>query len=113
MNTKLARLSASPAAGRDRRRAARYCAEVTARLHSSHGHVDVLLVDVSTHGCSVRGDLSGLRAGSFIAIGLGDKPALQAIVRWLRDGAGGLEFLHPVPREQREWHRLMESPFDA
>jgi hypothetical protein len=112
MNT-LARLNATQAASRpERRKVSRYPAEVTAMLYSSHGdEASVLLADVSTHGCNVKGEVAWLRTGSFVSIGLGNEPPLRAIVRWIRDGAAGMEFLWPVSSAQGEWHALMQSPF--
>ena len=71
-----------------------------------------MIADLSTHGCCLRSEADWLRLGSFVSISLGeDEPGLQAIVRWVRDGACGLEFLRPVPSDRPEWHELMDSPF--
>lgn len=99
---------------RNRRKVARSPAEVTASVRSSQGDEAVVrIADVSTHGCSVRGDLPWLRNGAFVAIGLGDGPALSAIVRWMRDGSAGMEFLRPVPSDRTEWQMLINSPLEA
>ena len=52
-----------------------------------------------------------LKAGSFVSIAVGDNPALQAIVRWVRHDAAGTEFLRSIPPERTEWHKLTNSPF--
>lgn len=113
MSAQLARLSAAQADTRpDRRKAHRYTAEAAATLHSSHGEsASVILADVSTHGCNVQGELDWLRAGSFVSIAFGDEPLLSAVVRWIRDGAAGMEFLQPIPAARTEWHALMNSSF--
>lgn len=115
MSAQLARLDATQAASRpDRRKVSRYPAEVTATLYSSYGdEASVLLADVSTHGCNVQGEVAWLRTGSFVAIGLADEASLKAIVRWIRDGAAGMEFLRPVSPAHGEWHALMRSPFGS
>lgn len=115
MSAQLARLSAAQADTRpDRRKVHRYAAEAAATLHSSHGEsAGVLLADVSTHGCNVQGDLGWLRPGSFVSIAYGDEPLLSAVVRWMRDGAAGMEFLQPIPASRAEWHALMNASFGA
>jgi hypothetical protein len=113
MSAQLARLQRAPAEARvERRRVVRSPAEVEALLLSSHGdEASVRLADVSSHGCNVRGEVPWLRPGSFVSIGFGDAPELRAIVRWMREGAAGMEFLQPIPPERTEWHALIDSPF--
>lgn len=115
MSPKIARLGSAPdQAGAERRQYPRHSAWGTAKLVSSHGdETQAALVDVSTHGCCVKSDVPWLRAGSFLSIGIeeDEESRLQAIVRWVRDGSAGMEFLHPIPPERSEWHALMDSPF--
>ena len=113
MTTKLARLPAtSNEAGPERRQSIRHPAWATAKLQSSHGQqTEAILADVSTHGCCIKTEVDWLRTGSFISIGIEDYPTLSAIVRWVRDGSAGMEFLRPIPRERKEWQALLDSPF--
>jgi len=113
MATKFLRLgSASDSPSRRRRKVERVRAQTEARLASSRGEeVMVWLGDASTHGCSVRCDAEWLRTGRFVTVALvGDQP-VQAVVRWVRDGVAGLEFLRPLPATMTEWKRLIEQPF--
>jgi len=114
MTAHIARLQADPPqAGPfdDRRRERRFAARALASLRSSRGEsADIAIIDVSTHGCAVMARDGLLRAGSFVTIGLGENPELAAIVRWVRDGTAGMEFLAPIPPDRAEWHDLMEDP---
>jgi len=96
-----------------RRKVNRRPARAVARLASSTGASGQgTIADLSTHGCCIRSDASWLRLGSFVSIAIGEEEVgIQAIVRWLRDGSVGLEFLRPVAPERTEWHELMDSPF--
>ena len=95
-----------------RRKVARQAAWATATLRLGDGESsEVSLADISTHGLRIKGDLTWLRAGQFVSIAIEPEPALQAIVRWVRDGEAGMEFLRPIPAERAEWHALIDSPF--
>ena len=99
---------ASEPAGPKRRKSPRVPAQAIALLGSLDGeNARVVIGDVSAHGCSVRCAAGWLRTGRFMSISLDDAPPLRAIVRWVRDGAAGLEFLRPIPLERAEWHALM------
>lgn len=113
MSTKLARLPAtSEEVGPERRQSARHPARAMAKLSSSHGEeTEATLADVSMHGCCVKSKVAWLRTGTFITIGIAGESALPAIVRWVRDGSAGMEFLRPIPPECKEWHALLESSF--
>ncbi|MGO4169844.1 PilZ domain-containing protein [Novosphingobium sp. PhB55] len=116
MNASLARLMPSPARARDdRRREHRHVTCYDATLESARGGpASVQLADVSSHGCSVRGDADWLRPGAFVSIRLETgAPALQAIVRWVRGDAAGMEFLRPVPAERLDWLDLMDFGFET
>ncbi|GGY95370.1 hypothetical protein GCM10011614_07590 [Novosphingobium colocasiae] len=96
----------------ERRRETRHNSAVTVMLQFASGsRTSVQLTDVSLHGCCIRGDSDRLHQGRILSIGLNDHPMLDAIVRWVRDDTAGMEFLHPVPVERREWHDLMDSGF--
>lgn len=107
MTIRLARLDSLESLT-DRRREARHTAKASARLNSSRGEsAEVLLADVSTHGCAVTVEQPWLRAGAFVTIAIAEQPALRAIVRWVREGSAGMEFLAPIPADRTEWHDLM------
>jgi hypothetical protein len=96
----------------DRRRELRVPAGYQAILEFSEGDSNkVSLADISTHGCCVRSEAEGMRIGRFVSIGIDDGQMLQAVVRWVRDGAAGMEFLRPIPPERSEWHELIEMSF--
>jgi hypothetical protein len=94
----------------DRRRETRHPTWATAHVENAGGQRQgVALADVSEHGCAIQGEAAWLRAGGFVSIRIGDEPALQGIIRWIRDGAAGMEFLRPIPPERQEWHDLMNA----
>lgn len=121
MNVPLARLDSEkltkrPARSRakapERRREPRISARYEATIESSKGDTEnVLLADVSMHGCSIETEAAWIRNGSFISIGLDDQPKLSAIVRWVRDGSAGMEFLRPIPNDRDEWHEMLDMPY--
>lgn len=117
MTVKLARLESIPEidetkAGRNRRREPRYSTWFDARIDNGRGEsVKVLLAEVSLHGCRIQADAPWLRVGGFLSISIEQGAQLQAIVRWVRDGAAGMEFLRPIPADYGEWHDLMDAPF--
>lgn len=109
MATQFARLiSVEGDKATDRRRQGRRKASRSAKIESAKGtSAKVELADISEHGCAIVGGTDGMRAGGFVSIALGAGKPVQAIVRWVRDGRAGLEFLWPVPPEMTEWHDLM------
>jgi PilZ domain len=117
MTVPLARLDNIPeplskAAPATRRREPRFSTWHDARLENAHGDsATVLLAEVSLHGCRIRADQPWLRTGAFVAISLAEGPGLQAIVRWVRDGAAGMEFLRPIPDHCSQWHELMDADY--
>ena len=73
------------------RREPRYRTSAHARLFPAGGEIaQVILADVSAQGCCVRCPAGTLRVGQFIGIALDEEQPLQAVIRWLRDGAAGL-----------------------
>ncbi len=52
--------------------------------------------DVSVFGCSIVTEADWLRTGIFVTIQLSAEWSIQAIVRWARDGTGGVEFLRAI-----------------
>jgi len=96
----------------ERRREGRTRASNQAILRFAEGtSEEVALADISQHGCSIQSEIEGLRIGRFVSIGIGQEPVLPAVIRWVRNGAAGMEFLRPIPAERREWHELIEMPF--
>ncbi|MBV1916499.1 MAG: PilZ domain-containing protein [Sphingomonadaceae bacterium] len=102
----------APPSGHTRRKEPRFAASFEARLENARGDAaDVLLAEVSLHGCRVQCAESWIRTGSFISIGIADAAKLQAIVRWVRDDSVGMEFLRAIPDERTEWHDLMDASY--
>lgn len=94
----------------NRRKTPRKMVHLDARVTSSHGQsAAVTIANVSVHGCNIAGDAAWLRLGGFVSLGLASGAPMQAIVRWVRDGSAGLEFLRPVPPGHAEWHELISS----
>lgn len=72
-------------------------------VQSSHGDRETArLNDISPFGCNILCEAEWLRLGGFIAIRPNDKVVVQAIVRWVRDGACGVEFLRPLAHDDFE-----------
>lgn len=91
----------------ERRRVPRRSSWIQARLRSSYGEEsEIILADVSTHGCNVKMEESWLRSGTFVSIRLEEDPLVQGIVRWVRNGAAGIEFVQPFSADHVEWHAL-------
>jgi hypothetical protein len=117
MTVKLARLENVPersdsALAANRRREPRFSTWFDAHLENARGDAaKVLLAEVSLHGCRIQADQTWIRVGGFVSIRIDEGTRLQAIVRWVRDGAAGMEFLRPIPHDCSEWHDLMDAPF--
>ena len=79
------------------RRAARRIAETVATVRTAGGERSHALIrDVSIFGCSIVTEADWLRTGMFVTLELSSDWSIQAIVRWARDGAGGVEFLRAI-----------------
>jgi len=92
----------------NRRKERRYAAGFPARLKSSEGELtDVMVAEVSLHGCSVNTDAQWIGQGKFVSIGLSEKPMLLAIVRWVRSGSAGMEFVREISEDRDEWQELI------
>lgn len=65
--------------------------------------------DLSSHGCRIDTDATWLRIGAFITIRLDEQSAVMGIVRWLRGGAGGIEFLQPIRPGDDAWQVLFDD----
>lgn len=115
MATRIARLLSISSAGRatDRRRNTRHKASGAATITNARGDTaKVRLTDVSQHGCAVTGTFDTMRVGAFITITLGSDKPVQGIIRWLRDGSAGIEFLWPLPTGSLEWNELINRSTD-
>ena len=85
------------------RKAARRPARGAVAVRSSHGdRVHAELHDFSAFGCNIVSDAAWLRMGSFITLALSEDVSVQAIVRWVRNGSSGAEFLRPLPYAEAE-----------
>ena len=79
------------------RRTARRIAGAVATVRTAGGERSRARIrDVSIFGCSLVTDADWLRTGIFITLQLAPDWSIQAIVRWARDGAGGVEFLRAI-----------------
>ena len=93
---KIAKFEASPVRP-NTRRVSRRIAEAVATIRSSSGERSQARIrDVSVFGCSLACDTAWLRTGIFLTLQLTDDWSIQAVVRWARDGVGGVEFLRPI-----------------
>ena len=66
---------------------------------------DVLVTDLSRHGCRICAGTLWLPAGQMIILRLTGLESLLGTVRWSRDGEAGIEFerpLHPAIVEHLE-----------
>ena len=97
-----------------RRKAHRRLVDATVTVLTASGDEAAARVgDASTHGCSLTVDAGWLRNGRFVTLLLDDAEPLQAIVRWVRDGRAGLEFLRPLPAGSGAWQDLADSGWGA
>jgi len=95
---------------RGQRKVHRSRVHARALVTSSRGDSAAMIIaNVSTHGCNVRGEAGWLRIGSFVGVALEDKPMLHAIVRWSREDAAGLEFMRPISPGNKPWNDLINS----
>jgi hypothetical protein len=93
------------------RRAERYATRAEVIVQSTHGDsVSARLNDISTYGCNVLTEAEWMRCGMFVSIALSAERTVQAIVRWVRGGSCGVEFLRPIPDAEADtlaavWNR--------
>ena len=79
------------------RRADRRAVSSNVVVQSNNGdRIGGQLRDISAYGCNLVCDADWLRIGRFISLRLSKEWTIQAIVRWTRDGATGVEFLRPI-----------------
>lgn len=95
-----------------RRRESRYATTQEAALRTSKGDsAMVTLSDVSLQGCAIECSEAWLRVGSFVTVAVNGGEPLTAIVRWIRDGHAGMEFMAPIPPERTEWLDIAEVAY--
>jgi PilZ domain len=79
------------------RRSTRRIAGTVATVRTAGGErCRARIRDVSVFGCSIVTEADWLRTGIFVTIQLSPEWSIQAIVRWARDGTGGVEFLRAI-----------------
>ncbi len=94
----------------DRRRAARNRISRGVSIGSSGSQAcEAIVRDASVHGCRVDSHADWLRLGAFISIRANDDAIIMGIVRWVRDGSAGVEFLQPVQPDSRTWRALLDD----
>ena len=93
----------------DRRRSARQSIWALATMTSPRGlTAEAELTDLSVYGVRIASEAEWLRLGQFVSIALGGEPPVQAIVRWMRDGEAGMEFVRPIASDRKVWRNLMD-----
>ena len=99
MNAKTKPLVRSLPLGRPMtRKATRRKVQAMVVVRSSQGErASARLRDVTIFGCNIETEAGWLRMGSFISVRLNSELTVQAIVRWVRGTACGIEFLRPLP----------------
>ncbi|QKR99770.1 PilZ domain-containing protein [Sphingomonas sp. CL5.1] len=81
------------------RKEQRHALELGAQFRVRTGRRDVLLTDLSRHGCRIVAPGLHLPVGQNILLRPKSLESLAATVRWWENGAGGVEFdlpLHPA-----------------
>ena len=68
------------------------------------------ILDLSCHGCNLTTGDTGLHPGEFVMIRLEGTEALRGIVRWIRDGEAGIEFLRPLYQAALHYHAANNPP---
>jgi hypothetical protein len=107
VKAKFARLgpsgSAAPAPRVLSRQADRRSVAGAVLIQSNNGdRTSARLRDISAYGCNLSCEADWLRMGRFISLRIGKDRTIQAIVRWSRDGATGIEFLRPISNAEAE-----------
>ncbi|MGE3691933.1 MAG: PilZ domain-containing protein [Novosphingobium sp.] len=93
----------------ERRRSVRHSVFAEATITSSRGlKAGAELADLSSHGVRLVTEAPWLRLGQFVSITLESDAPVQAIVRWIRGGEAGMEFLRPIPADRTAWHAIID-----
>lgn len=94
----------------NRREFSRYSVKAEVEVANAAGTKAAMSVeDLSSHGCSIKGEVDWLRLGMILSIVLEHEPPMQAITRWVRDGKAGVEFFRPLNAAQTDWQALMKQ----
>ncbi len=57
------------------------------------------LTDLSPHGCNLNAADWPFRTGQFLSLRISRSGRLEGIIRWVRDGHIGIEFVRPLSNE--------------
>lgn len=77
----------------------RHAVLLEARCRKSSWHVfGVELADISEGGCCVVGSGEDFASGQRVALRMANLKAVEAEVRWIRDGRVGMAFLKVLPK---------------
>lgn len=94
----------------DRRKASRRAVSARVQVSNVAGSGSILTVeDLSSYGCSIKGDTSWLRLGMILSIRLEDDLPVQAVTRWVRSNVAGVEFFRPLNSAQQCWRALLKT----
>ena len=97
-----------------RRKVSRNPADAAVMVTNAAGQsAPARIADASTHGCSLVIEMDWLKTGRFVTLLLDDAEPLPAVVRWLRDGRAGLEFLRPLPPGPGPWQDIADNAWGA
>jgi hypothetical protein len=92
----------------NRREVSRYRTKAAVEVANTSGAKAAMSVeDISSHGCSIKGDVQWLRLGMILSIVLANEQPVQAVIRWVRGGKAGVEFFRPLTAAQSGWQRLI------
>ncbi|MBO9518333.1 MAG: hypothetical protein J7493_09720 [Porphyrobacter sp.] len=70
---------------------------------------EVLLTDLDTHGCMMRGSAIGVTKSDPLKLWLGDVGPIAGKLRWARRGSVGIEFDIPLVDDVIDQVRLVEA----
>ena len=94
----------------NRREFSRYSVKAEVEVANAAGAKAAMRVeDLSSHGCSIKGEVDWLRLGMILSIVLEHEPPVQAITRWVRGGKAGVEFFRPLNTAQADWQALLKQ----
>ncbi len=90
----------------ERRAVRRKVAEIVVHVVTPSGTYTAEIKDVSIHGCSLSYDKAVPKLGQIVKIARDGIDPAAGIIRWVRDGIAGLEFLRPLSSS----HALLKAP---
>lgn len=86
-----------------KRQDTRHDTEIQGRYRTGNGLArDVIVTDLSYHGCKFFDRFSNLKQGAYLSVRIGSIGPLEAVVRWQDGGYVGIQFsgsLHPAVLE--------------